>query len=98
MLVLILLEILEGTARITEARLNREQSEGKILAYERVKDFGYKVISYEAINCKEAKVLTNNSRTMYTLHVYCRASMSCWQEMVQYFKHSRHVLLRYLCL
>ena len=52
-----ILEMLEGTARITEARLNREQSEGKILAYERVKDLGYKVIPHEAINCKEAKVI-----------------------------------------
>ena len=50
-------ELVESTARITEARLNREQSEGKIIDYQRVGDCGYRVISYDAINCKEAKVL-----------------------------------------
>ena len=49
-------ELVEGTARITEARLNREQSEGKIIDYWRDGDSGYRLISYDAINCKEAKV------------------------------------------
>ena len=50
------LEILESTARITEARLNREQSEGKIIHYQRLQDLGYRVITSDAITCKEAKV------------------------------------------
>ena len=50
-------EFVEGTARITEARLNRERSEGNIIDYQRIKDSGYKVIQRDAFNSREHKVV-----------------------------------------
>ena len=47
---------MEGTARITEARLKREVGEGNIIDFRRVED-GYEVIRLDAINGKENKVL-----------------------------------------
>ncbi len=61
-------EFLEGTARITEARLNRERSEGKIIDYQRVKDSGYRVISNISFSSRENKVLYNN------YHYFCHCT------------------------
>jgi len=47
--------VVEGTARITEARLKREVGEGKIIDF-RCTEEGYEVIRLEALNAKENKV------------------------------------------
>ena len=49
-------DFVEGTARIYEARLHRDQSEGKIIDYKRIADSGYHVISKDAITSKDTKV------------------------------------------
>ena len=49
-------EFIEGTARITEARLNREQSEGRIIYYNRVGDSGFRVVPKGAFTSWEHKV------------------------------------------
>ena len=49
------LQVVEGTARITEARLKREVGEGKIIDF-RCTEEGYEVIRLEALNVKENKV------------------------------------------
>lgn len=48
-------EFIEGTARITEARLNREQSEGRIIYYNRVGDSGFRVVPKGAFTSWEHK-------------------------------------------
>uniref|UniRef100_A0A1X7SGD2 Uncharacterized protein n=1 Tax=Amphimedon queenslandica TaxID=400682 RepID=A0A1X7SGD2_AMPQE len=48
-------EFVEGTARITEARLHREQSEGRIIHYERHGDTGFAVIPREAFTSDNSK-------------------------------------------
>ena len=49
------LQVVEGTARITEARLKREVGEGKIIDF-RCTEEGYEVIRLGALNVKENKV------------------------------------------
>ena len=49
------LQVVEGTARITEARLKREVGEGKIIDF-RCTEEGYEVIRLEPLNVKENKV------------------------------------------
>ena len=48
-------ELVEGTARITEARLKREVGEGKIIDFWR-REGGYAVIRLDALNERENKV------------------------------------------
>ena len=48
-------ELVEGAARITEARLKREVGEGKIVDFWRT-DRGYEVIRLEALSERENKV------------------------------------------
>ena len=48
-------ELVEGTARIIEARLKREVAEGKIVDFWRT-DRGYEFIRLEALNGRENKV------------------------------------------
>ena len=48
-------ELVEGAARITEARLKREVGEGKIVDFWRT-DSGYEVVRLEALNERENKV------------------------------------------
>lgn len=50
--------MVEGTARITEARLKREVGEGKIIDFWRM-DGGYSVIRLEALYERENKVQVN---------------------------------------
>ena len=57
----ILLEFVEGTARITEARLSRERSEGKIIDFQRIRDSGYKVVSKISLSSRENKVRCCNT-------------------------------------
>lgn len=49
------LDIVEGMARITEARLRRDVSEGKIVDFQR-SNGGFEVIRREALNGHESKV------------------------------------------
>lgn len=53
---------MEGTARIYEARLHREESAGKIIDYKRIADSGYQVLSREAITSKDTKVERERER------------------------------------
>ena len=48
-------ELVEGTARIIEARLKREVAEGKIVDFWRT-DRGYELVRLEALNGRENKV------------------------------------------
>ena len=50
------IEFVDGTARITEARLHRDQSEGRIVHYERHGDSGFSVIPREAFISVDTKV------------------------------------------
>ena len=52
-----IIEFVEGTARINEARLHREQSEGRIIHYERHGDTGFAVIRKEAFTVRDFKVV-----------------------------------------
>jgi hypothetical protein len=73
-------ELVEGTARIIEARLKREVAEGKIVDFWRT-DKGYEVIRLEALNGRENKVCRNNkSRALRTLcaHYLHRVSTVLW--------------------
>ena len=57
-------ELVEGTARINEARLKRDVAEGKIVDFWRT-DKGYEVIRLEALNGRKNKV------SILTLSLHC---------------------------
>ena len=55
------LDTVEGVARVTEARLKREVSEGKIIDFRR-SEVGFDVIRMEAMNSKQNKVSAGDKR------------------------------------
>lgn len=61
-------EFVEGTARITEARLHREQSEGRIIHYERHGDTGFAVIPRAAFTSDNSRVTIIMHLAIYTLY------------------------------
>ena len=70
-------EFVEGTARIIEARLHREQSEGRIIHYERHGDTGFAVIPREAFTSDSSKV-----NYQIKMHVLCASFI--WTIMSRY--------------
>ena len=76
-----ILELVEGTARIIEARLKREVAEGKIVEFWRT-DKGYEVIRLEALNGRENKVCWDSKSSIPFTHLFSiysyRVSTALW--------------------
>ena len=62
-------DTVEGVARITEARLKREVSEGKIIDFQR-SEVGFDVIRAEAMNSKQNKVMIDRTFSKQTVPLF----------------------------